>query len=162
MVEQINHLAQGWWDWTLAMFWQVGLLIVLIALVDRLIRKWAWAQLRYALWSLVLVKLVLSPGFSLPSAFVPKLRPVVAQVLAQASSEPKVAPAPLLVRPFFDARITPVTVQSGPHLTLAAETTSVMGDSVAGERSGQTAGARLAWQSYAMAVWLLGMATLNT
>ena len=74
MIEEINHLAQSWWDWMSAMFWQVGLLILIIAMIDLLIRKWAWPQLRYALWSLVLIKLVLSPTLSLPSGLTPKLK----------------------------------------------------------------------------------------
>jgi hypothetical protein len=77
MIEYINAIARLWWDWTAAMFWQVGLLIVLIACIDRLIRRWAWPQLRYALWSLVLIKLILPPTLSLPSGMVPQLRPVV-------------------------------------------------------------------------------------
>ena len=59
MIEQINHLAGLWWSGTIAMFWQVGVLIILIGCVDLIIRKWAWPQLRYALWLMVLVKLVL-------------------------------------------------------------------------------------------------------
>ena len=55
------------------MFWQVGLLILLIGCIDLLIRKWAWPQLRYALWSLILVKLLLPPTWSLPSGIVPEL-----------------------------------------------------------------------------------------
>jgi len=62
MIEQLNAIARLWWDWSVAMFWQVGLLILLIAALDRLTRRWAWPQLRYALWSLILIKLL--PGFS--------------------------------------------------------------------------------------------------
>jgi len=87
MIELMNHVAQVWWDWMSAMFWQVGLLIILIAIIDLLIRKWAWPQLRYALWSLILVKLVLSPTLSLPSALTPKLKPVVTQMLESAAKE---------------------------------------------------------------------------
>ncbi|MBN2316716.1 MAG: DUF4097 family beta strand repeat protein [Sedimentisphaerales bacterium] len=82
MIELINHMAQVWWDWMSAMFWQVGLLIILIATIDVLIRKWAWPQLRYALWSLVLIKLILSPTLSLPSGLAPKLKPVVTKMLS--------------------------------------------------------------------------------
>ena len=32
MVELLNHIARLWWDWTASMFWQVGLLILAIAL----------------------------------------------------------------------------------------------------------------------------------
>ena len=61
MIELLNHIARLWWDWTASMFWQVGLLILVIGCIDLLTRKWAWPQLRYALWSLILVKLLLPP-----------------------------------------------------------------------------------------------------
>ena len=81
MIESINSIAHLWWAWSAAMFWQVGLLIVLIACIDRLLRRWAWPQLRYALWSLVLIKLILPPTMSVPSGIVPALRPVASQAL---------------------------------------------------------------------------------
>ena len=80
MVEQLNVIARLWWDWSAAMLWQVGLLIILIGCIDLLIRRWAWPQLRYALWSLILIKLLLPPTLSLPSGVVPELQPVVTQV----------------------------------------------------------------------------------
>ncbi len=87
MVEQLNSIARLWWDWSAAMFWQVGLLILVIATIDRLTRRWAWPQLRYALWSLILIKLLLPPSLSLPSGVVPSLAPVVRQTLARLQSE---------------------------------------------------------------------------
>ena len=87
MIEYVNAIARLWWDWTAAMFWQVGLLIVLIACIDRLVRRWAWPQLRYALWSLILIKLVLPPTLSLPSGMVPQLRLVVEQAARWMDSE---------------------------------------------------------------------------
>jgi beta-lactamase regulating signal transducer with metallopeptidase domain len=87
MVEQLNAIARLWWGWSAAMFWQVGLLILLIAAIDRLIRRWAWPQLRYALWSLILVKLLLPPWLSLPSGIVPGLQPVVKQALVRLEPE---------------------------------------------------------------------------
>ncbi len=68
MIEQINNIAGVWWAWMWPMFWQVGLLIVLIGLVDLLIRRRVWPQVRYALWLLVLVKLVLPPSLALPTS----------------------------------------------------------------------------------------------
>jgi beta-lactamase regulating signal transducer with metallopeptidase domain len=81
MIELLNHIGRLWWAWTASMFWQVGLLILLIGCVDLLTRKWAWPQLRYVLWSLILVKLLLPPSWSLPSSIVPELRPRVARVM---------------------------------------------------------------------------------
>jgi len=86
MVEQLNTIGRLWWDWSIAMLWQVGLLILVIATIDRLIRRWAWPQLRYALWSLILIKLLLPPSLSLPSGVVPSLAPVVKQALVRLQS----------------------------------------------------------------------------
>ncbi|MCX5644338.1 MAG: hypothetical protein NTZ17_06595 [Phycisphaerae bacterium] len=87
MIELLNHIGRLWWAWTASMFWQVGLLILVIAGIDLLTRKWAWPQLRYALWSLILVKLLLPPSWSLPSSIVPELRPRVARVLQWMNAE---------------------------------------------------------------------------
>jgi hypothetical protein len=87
MIELLNHIARLWWAWTASMFWQVGLLILLVGCIDLLTRKWAWPQLRYALWSLILVKLLLPPSLSLPSSIVPELRPRVAQALRWMNSD---------------------------------------------------------------------------
>ncbi|MCP4710233.1 MAG: hypothetical protein GY869_16540, partial [Planctomycetes bacterium] len=62
MNEFMNQIGQVWWSWMGSMLWQVSVLIVLVVGVDMLIRKWVWPQLRYALYLLILVKLVLPPG----------------------------------------------------------------------------------------------------
>ena len=54
MVDQINHAGELWWSWMWPMFWQVGVLIGLVAGIDLLIRRRVWPQVRYALWLLVL------------------------------------------------------------------------------------------------------------
>ena len=48
------------------MLWQTAVLIGIVAVIDRLIRKRAWPQLRYTLCLLVFVKLVLPPSFASP------------------------------------------------------------------------------------------------
>jgi beta-lactamase regulating signal transducer with metallopeptidase domain/ketosteroid isomerase-like protein len=50
-----------------AMFVQAGILILLLWALDHVLRRRLRASLRYGLWMLVLVKLVLSPQFSLPT-----------------------------------------------------------------------------------------------
>ncbi len=54
-----------WWSWAWPMFWQVMVLVLLVALVDRLIRSWAWPQVRLALWWVVILKLIIPPTFAL-------------------------------------------------------------------------------------------------
>ena len=85
MIEQINHIAGLWWSGTIAMFWQVGILIILIGCVDLIIRRWAWPQLRYALWLMILVKLVLPPTISLSTSITSGLEPLAKQIVAKES-----------------------------------------------------------------------------
>ena len=55
MIEVLNNVADKWFNWELAMLWQVTVLVAIIWMIDLLIRKWAWPQVRYVLWLLVLV-----------------------------------------------------------------------------------------------------------
>ena len=56
-MEALNRIAWSWWEWMGQMMWQAGVLILLVVVVDLLIRRWAWPQVRYAVWLLVLLKL---------------------------------------------------------------------------------------------------------
>jgi beta-lactamase regulating signal transducer with metallopeptidase domain/LysM repeat protein len=189
MVELLNAIARLWWNWTASMFWQVGLLILVIAGIDLLIRKWAWPQLRYALWSLVLVKLLLPPTLSLPSAVVPGLKPVVAQVArwlevekpatrdtAASMADPgfRIADSPLSLTPQFQG----FPVSAGGSVTIYDA-----GDDLSFHAGGHPQAARedatppeadtpssvgrllsstpLIWQFYAMSIWLLGTLILG-
>jgi len=62
----MDMVVAAWWGWMAPMLWQVSLLVAILAVVDRLIRGWAWPQVRYALWLLVLIKLVIPPWWTLP------------------------------------------------------------------------------------------------
>lgn len=70
MFELIKQVAQGWWQWVWPMTWQVGILIGIIYVIDLVSRRWVWPQVRYVLWLLVLVKLVLPPTWSSSVSFV--------------------------------------------------------------------------------------------
>src|SRR5207302_4808882 len=95
--------AALWAGWMWPMLWQSSLLILLVALLDRLIRRWAWPHARFALWSLVLLKLVLPPWLaspvSLTSALLPSHAKPVALVTNNAIDHPELvshrAAAPL-------------------------------------------------------------------
>ena len=164
MIEQLNHLARLWWDWSAAMFWQVGLLIVLIGCIDLLIRRWAWPQLRYALWSLILIKLLLPPTLSLPSGVVPELRPVIRQALQRLEYDRSVVSdasiavydSPPLISDSpddGDPRLgTPADRRGGPSVQLAA-----VGRQVAEPSSS----VQVTWQVYAMLVWVAGTLILG-
>jgi beta-lactamase regulating signal transducer with metallopeptidase domain/LysM repeat protein len=158
MIEQLNAIAGLWWNWVAAMFWQVGLLIVLIACVDRLTRRWTWPQLRYALWSLVLIKLVLPPTLSLPSSVTPRLLPVVAETLSvdRGKGNPLAHVDPgdnggetawatgLPIMPLSTEDVTPRAVVYTPPSQPAIE----------------PAGPALDWRVYALGLWLAGSVAL--
>ncbi len=76
----LNDAAAAWAGWMLPMAWQVGLVVLLVAVADLVLRRWAWPQLRSALWLLVLVKLLLPPTLASPIAVVPlgSVTPLVA------------------------------------------------------------------------------------
>lgn len=179
MIEEINHLAQIWWDWMSAMFWQVGLLIILIVVIDLLIRKWAWPQLRYALWSLVLIKLVLSPTLSLPSGLAPKLKPVVTRMLESVADKELIEVTWPIVIPSPDDAFRQFVAQSHRSRPAPAESShndaiyfmeTTTQENIEQEPSHglildnatlQPAEPRLDWRVYTMGAWLLGVVTLG-
>lgn len=63
-----SAIGAAWWLWAWSIFWQSTVLIGVIAIIDLLIRRWAWPQVRLALWSLVAIKLLLPPSLHLPTS----------------------------------------------------------------------------------------------
>ena len=63
----LNDLGIAFCDYVWSMFIQSGVLIALLLFVDFLIRKRVRASLRYWIWMLVFVKLILPPSLSLPT-----------------------------------------------------------------------------------------------
>jgi len=66
-VAGLNEVGASFCDYAVAMFVQSGLLVVVLLVVDRLLRKRVRATVRYWLWMLVFVKLVLPPSLCLPT-----------------------------------------------------------------------------------------------
>ncbi len=63
----LNNIGRVFWGYAAGMFVQAGVLIVLLLIIDSLLRKRLLASLRYCLWMLIFVKLVLPPTLSLPT-----------------------------------------------------------------------------------------------
>jgi beta-lactamase regulating signal transducer with metallopeptidase domain len=68
LISWINSVGISFVAFNLLMLLQSGILILVLLFVDRVLRKRVRAVLRYWIWLLVLVKLVLPPGFSLPTS----------------------------------------------------------------------------------------------
>jgi len=83
MTDFWNIAAYRWWDWMGSMFWQASLLILVVTGLDLLIRRWIWPQVRYVLWLLIFVKLLIPPGWHMPTAVVPRLSGEAQEVLGR-------------------------------------------------------------------------------
>ncbi len=166
MTEQINTIAEIWWSWMWPMFWQVGVLIVLIAAVDLLIKRWVWPKVRYALWLLVLVKLVLLPGLTSPASLTSQI-PLLAKKAVQSQinlpekpsqTTPNTTPnatstEPLKTSPY---KVSPDTTQA----TIAPVVTTEAVDPKPAKIT--PVPITLSWRVYGFMVWLLGVVFLSS
>jgi len=165
MITQINSIAEGWWNWMWPMFWQVSALVVFIGAVDFLLRERIWPQVRYALWLLVLVKLILPPAFSLSTSVVSQVRTLASRTAVQPgdTAMPAVLPAvrtgteiiPLAMGESIEPVQDSGVIMSSKPAEPAGEIFST-GVGVSIERVG------LHWQVCAMAVWLAGVIVLGS
>jgi len=144
MTDQINAMAEQWFQWQWAMLWQSATLIVLVAIIDRLIRKWAWPQLRYALWLLVLVKLILPPTLSSPVSVTSPI-PTWADKVQISPVETEPEPLVMETEPSVSYVSEPRGIQAGLGLT----------ESVPVSETSDSAKSPLSWKSCAMVTWLL-------
>jgi beta-lactamase regulating signal transducer with metallopeptidase domain len=163
MTEQINRIAEIWWNWMWPMFWQVSLLIGFVALIDFVIRKHLWPQVRYALWLLVLVKLVIPPSFALRTSVVSHVQPMIERSVRKPSvaNEPTLYPAtgegmnpdePLVAR-LPDAP-EPVELAAGPEVVESPNRID------AGIGTAGTVRESLSWRAIGMLVWAATMLLL--
>ncbi|MBN1787679.1 MAG: hypothetical protein JW806_04725 [Sedimentisphaerales bacterium] len=146
MINTLNTIAQNWFTWELAMFWQVGLLIAIIAGLDFLIKKWIWPQVRYALWLLILVKLILPPTLTSPMSFTAEI-PFMAKHAAAKFSQTQ---PPQQIIPPADELI-PITTSTQPAQIVP----------VIPEVSYTPAVERLSWKVYVLFAWLAGVMILS-
>jgi beta-lactamase regulating signal transducer with metallopeptidase domain len=158
MIQLINQFAEGWFGWEIAMLWQAGLLIAIVAAIDLLIKKWAWPQVRYALWMLILVKLVLPPSLTSPVSFTAEMPFAVKQMVTNA--EYRIQNAEL------GTQNTEYKIQkTNPKQTQITEIQSADAKAMADKNpkmdSRIRGNDRVTWKVYAMFVWLGGAAILT-
>ncbi len=67
-ISWINSLGIPFVAFNLVLLIQFSILILILLLLDRVLRKRVRAVLRYWIWLLVLLKLVLPPNLSLPTS----------------------------------------------------------------------------------------------
>jgi beta-lactamase regulating signal transducer with metallopeptidase domain len=149
MTAILNQIAEKWFSWQLSMFWQVGLLIIIVAGLDLLIKKWVWPQVRYALWLLILVKLVLPPTLTSPTSFTAEI-PFMVKQTAIKISQPQ---TPHAIKPV----IVPVTEP------IPADTTTQPVEIIPAPYTAPAtpAGTFLSGKTYVFFVWLAGVGILS-
>jgi len=106
MIAQLNHMAQIWCVWMSGMFWQVSLLIILVTLLDMAIRRWAWPQVRYVLWGLVFIKLIIPPAWQMPTSIVSWIQPKVERRISI-----HIEPGSLITAPLQQASLSSMVQQ---------------------------------------------------
>ena len=151
MIDQINHLAEMWWAWMWPMFWQAGVLIGLVAVIDLLIRRRIWPQVRYALWLLVLAKLILPPTFSLSTSFTSGLEPLAEQIVSV-----RVQSEVGTTLPYIDVSSAPIVI---PQHDVQAEPEGPVTPTNRAAPAVQRP--KVSAKGWAMCVWLLGVVVLS-
>ena len=66
MSGSLHEVAAAWWQWIAGISIQVAWLALAVLLLDRLLARRSWPELRAALWCAVIIKLVLPPTLSSP------------------------------------------------------------------------------------------------
>ena len=68
LIETLNHSGETFLDFAWPIAWQSGLLIAALLAFDFLFRRQVRASVRYAVWLVVLVKLIVPPTLALPTS----------------------------------------------------------------------------------------------
>lgn len=152
MIAAVNQIAQFWWSWMGSMLWQVSLLILIVTALDFVLRRWAWPQVRYTLWVLILIKLVIPPTWTLPTSLISKWQPIVqARIEERLGISPRgpAAGGALQMPPSIPASMT-ASVRAGEPVEQTAQAQPADSYSLPASRT-------LGWKSYTLIVWVLGM-----
>jgi beta-lactamase regulating signal transducer with metallopeptidase domain len=154
VVADVNALGRGFCTHAAAMLVQSGILIVVLLAVDLLLRRRVRATLRYWVWMLVFIKLVLPPTFSLPTGIgywvggytgpqagvLPPVREAeVMRLSAGVAALPEVGGGrPVAAAPLPGTEVPPAAVEPIPSVAVPAE--------------------HLTWQGGVWLLWALGVA----
>jgi len=115
-IEVLNHWSAGALGVAWQMFWQSSLLIAVVFLVDLALRRRIRTAVRYALWLVVLAKLMLPPALALPTAPAWWILPNV-QVKIPETNKSVVITYLASGSPTRPAQIIPPTAALPPRLT---------------------------------------------
>ncbi|MBN2412979.1 GyrI-like domain-containing protein [candidate division KSB1 bacterium] len=145
----LNHIAQLWWQWMGPMLLQVTVLILIISGLELILKKWAWPQIRYGLWILVLIKLLIPPGWYLPSSVISHFQPHIKQAVL---SRVEIAGTSFTTQDrISESSIPEQTTAHSPAETLPQPEKQAISPLHA------ETGEKPVWQTWAMGIWLFGI-----
>ncbi len=145
MIETLNQLAALLWGWMSTMFWQVSLLVLIISGIEMLTRRWLWPQVRYALWLLVFIKLIIPPVWSLQSGMIPRIYSVVQGIFIQESTN-QTSNISTDNIPIIPDQVLP---------QMESSTIQNLQDNQIIKKSSPLG--QIHWQTYLMGIWMTGM-----
>jgi Zn-dependent protease with chaperone function len=164
LIETLNRWGEAAIPLAGQMLWQSSLLIIVLLALDLLLRHHIRAGFRYALWMLLLVKLVLPPSLALPTGAGYWIeRPVKAEApvkppVAEEASLPAPAvevnhaadPGIIVEVDFFDHLLAEAMADAPPATTVLEAPTSPVPTT-------NTPAVQLTWRGQLLAAWFAGM-----
>jgi len=166
MIMHLNHFAEVWASWMWAMAWQTAVLVAIVWALDLLVRRWLWPQVRYALWLLVLVKLLLPPGFSSPASVTQPLAELPRRVQLAAPTEKIPLAAPMAREDMPAFKDNPALPETIPSSMQNLANTPVQSEVSAPPAKTRTTAEKeshpivftmVTWKVYLMIGWILGV-----
>ncbi|UCD49117.1 MAG: M56 family metallopeptidase [Phycisphaerales bacterium] len=148
----LNRIGQGFCEHAAGMFIQASLLVIILLSVDVILRKHARATLRYWIWMLLVVKLLLPVSFSIPTGIgswsQPYVRSALQTIQRAVASRDRAAQEPAGVLS------TASSIPSLPEPDSLASTTKPVEVAAVGPED-------LTWQGGVFLLWCAGVLILS-
>jgi len=145
MTEIANDMGRGFCEYAVAMFVQTGVLVAIVLGINLLLRNRVRATLRYWIWMLVFVKLLLPPGLCLPTG--------VGYWLG-GHEAPPVPPLPQVV----ETDVSPVRMATEVPVEIPPAAGGSPSPAITVAKEAVAAGsARLTWQGSVLLLWIAGV-----
>ncbi len=145
----LNDISQMWWQWMGPMLLQVTVLILIISGLDIILKKWAWPQIRYGLWILVLIKLLIPPGWYLSSSVISHFQPHIKQAVLSRIEIPGTSFT-------TQGKISESSIQEQTISHSPAETSPQPERQTISPLHSETV-EKPVWQTWVMGIWLSGI-----
>ncbi len=154
LVNLLNTAGGAFVIWAGDMLIQSSVLIALLAALDLVLRKRVQAVVRYWIWLLVLVKLMLPPSFSSPTSLTYWVGGKLPGLPAQVAPVPRAPLAAALPASESTVSATPGALESGPLAELVSEKSALpRAESTVAVSQALSSNVPITWQALALLAW---------